>query len=101
MGSGSAVLVGTNEAMEKSFGSAPHGAGRVMSRMQAKKQYRAETVQKELFSQGIIVKGYSYSGITEEAPGAYKNLDDVVEVAHQAKLALKVARLKPMGVIKG
>ncbi|MDD5417968.1 MAG: RtcB family protein [Candidatus Nanoarchaeia archaeon] len=101
MGTGSYVLSGTKEAMEKSFGSAPHGAGRVMSRHESKRKYTAEEIKNELLKQGIIVKATTYAGISEEAPGAYKSLEDVAEVSHNAKLALKVARLKPIGVVKG
>jgi tRNA-splicing ligase RtcB len=101
MGTSSYILAGTEEGMQLSFGSACHGAGRSMSRTQAKKQWRAREVVRELEEQGILIRGHSYSGIAEEAPGSYKDVTEVVEAAHQAKLARKVARVRPIACVKG
>jgi len=101
MGRHSYVLAGAATAMELSFGSACHGAGRVMSRTAAKRAVRGEDVRRELGEQGIVVRGHSYAGLAEEAPSAYKDVGDVVEVVHGSGLATKVARLRPVGVIKG
>jgi tRNA-splicing ligase RtcB len=101
MGTSSFVLVGTEEGMTKTFGSSCHGAGRKMSRMKAKKSIRGSTLREELEAQGIIIRCESDPGLAEEAPQAYKDVDDVVSVVHEEKLARKVARLKPIAVIKG
>jgi tRNA-splicing ligase RtcB len=101
MGTSSYVLVGTNEGMEASFGSTAHGAGRVMSRHQAIKSFRGENVVKDLESKGIFVKGASWKGIAEEASGAYKDVDEVVKVSHDAGIGKLVVRVKPIGVVKG
>jgi tRNA-splicing ligase RtcB len=101
MGSESFVLLGTRQAMEETFGSACHGAGRVMSRHQAIRQFREGQVMAALRGMGIYARGASESVMSEEAPGAYKDVASVVEVCHGAGIARKVARLKPMGVMKG
>jgi len=101
MGSESFVMVGTGHAMEETFGSACHGAGRVMSRNQAIKQFSERQVIAALAESGIYARGASGTVMSEEAPGAYKDVGSVVEVCHGAGLARKVARLKPMGVMKG
>ncbi|MBL7183429.1 MAG: intein-containing RctB family protein [Anaerolineae bacterium] len=101
MGTASYVLVGTAEAMEKTFGTSCHGAGRVMSRRAAKRKIRGEDLQKELAEKGIVVKGGSWKGLAEEAPAAYKDVDRVVNVVHSLGIARKVARVVPLGVIKG
>ena len=101
MGTASYVLTGTSESMRLSFGSACHGAGRAMSRHQALKQWRGRQVIDELASRGIIVRSPSSRGIAEEAPGAYKDVTAVVDAAHAAGLARKVARLEPLVCIKG
>lgn len=101
MGTASYVLVGAPEAMELSFGSSCHGAGRVMSRTKAKKIVRGSTLKQELESQGIVVRSGSMSGLAEEAPLAYKDVEEVVDVVHGAGLAKRVARFKPVAVIKG
>jgi len=93
--------VGTNEAMATTFGSTCHGAGRVLSRAKAKRETRGEEVVQELAKKGITVRGVSQAGIAEEAPEAYKDIDRVVNVVSKAGLARKVARLRPLGVIKG
>jgi tRNA-splicing ligase RtcB len=101
MGTASYVLVGTARAEEDSFGSTCHGAGRVMSRSKAKKTVRGERLRMELEQRGIVIKAASMPGLAEEAPQAYKDIHRVVEVVDRAELARKVARLEPMGVIKG
>ncbi|MGB9726498.1 MAG: RtcB family protein [Minisyncoccia bacterium] len=100
MGTSSYVLKGVEKA-EESFYSTCHGAGRLMSRHQAIKTLTKEDVLKTLKAKGIVVKCASYKGLLEEAPEAYKNIDEVVEVVHQAGLSLKVAKLQPLAVIKG
>lgn len=101
MGTASYVLVGTEQAMQETFASTAHGAGRHMSRTAALKQFWGENVKKELESKGIIVRAAKISVIAEEAPNAYKNVDKVVKVSHDAGIARMVARLKPIGVAKG
>jgi tRNA-splicing ligase RtcB len=101
MGTASYVLVGAEGAMQETFGTTCHGAGRVMSRTAAKKSRYAQDARQRLEDQGIIVRAESRDGITEEIPEAYKDVDEVVDVVHNAGLARRVARLKPMGVIKG
>ncbi|MHB9132220.1 MAG: RtcB family protein [Armatimonadota bacterium] len=101
MGTASYVLVGTTTGMEKTFGSACHGAGRAMSRSQASKTISGQDLQTRLRRQGIIVQGGSWEGLAEEAPEAYKDVDRVVKVVHQSGIATKVARTVPQGVIKG
>ena len=101
MGTESYVLVGTSRAMEISFGSTCHGAGRVMSRSQALKKIWGADLKRELEEQGIVIRAGSTKGLAEEAPAAYKNVSQVVEVVDGAGLARKVARLRPLAVIKG
>jgi tRNA-splicing ligase RtcB len=101
MGTASWVLVGTAESMQRSFGSSCHGAGRTMSRSKAKKSIWGEDLRKELQSQGIHIRAGSMAGLAEEAPQAYKDVDAVVETVHGAGIASKVARLRPVAVIKG
>ena len=101
MGTASHVLVGTQAAMEKTFGSACHGAGRAMSRSAAIKQVRGQDLQERLKKQGIIVRGGSWEGLAEEAPEAYKDVDRVVNVMHNTGVARKVVKTVPLGVIKG
>ena len=101
MGTESWVLAGDARSEAAALGSACHGAGRAMSRHQAKKLWSGGSVQQELAGQGIIIKSPSRRGIAEEAPGAYKSVTRVVEVAEQAGLARRVARLKPLICIKG
>jgi len=101
MGTASWILVGAEGAMRETFGSVCHGAGRLMSRTAAKKGRTAKQVEKELEERGVIVRSETKDGILEEIPEAYKDVDEVIEVVHQAGLARKVARLRPMGVIKG
>jgi len=101
MGRNSYLLVGTQKAMEETFGSTCHGAGRVMSRTAAVKSVNVNVLLKELESKGIIVKASGRGTIAEEAPQAYKDVNDVVRVAHNAGIAKRVCRMKPLGVIKG
>ena len=101
MGTASYFLSGTEGAMRETFGTACHGAGRVMSRSAAKKGVTAKEIQKELESRGIIVESLTREGLTEEKPDAYKDIESVVDVVHNAGLAARVARLRPIGVIKG
>ena len=101
MGTASYILVGTKEGEKKTFASACHGAGRVMSRHQAKKHFKAGEIVEKLRKKGIIVLGKSKKGLAEEAPEAYKNIEEVIEATCKAKLAKKVAKLVPMGCIKG
>ena len=100
MGTASYVLVGTKEG-EEAFYSTNHGAGRTMSRHEAIRRVSGQEVVRNLESKGIVVKCWSLRGIAEEAPMAYKNIEDVVEVVHQAGLSKKVAKLVPLAVIKG
>ncbi len=101
MGSASYVLVGTPGAMAETFGSTCHGAGRLMSRTSATRRFSANEVVSLLNSRGIYIRAASKDGIVEEAPGAYKDVDDVVRIAHGAGISRMVARLKPIGVMKG
>ncbi|MBU4450729.1 MAG: RtcB family protein, partial [Actinobacteria bacterium] len=102
MGRYSYIMTGTKAAMLESFGSTCHGAGRLMSRTRAKKEIDAGKLKKDLFEKkGIIILAASMSGLAEEAPQAYKDVSKVVEVAHNAGISKKVAKLEPMGVIKG
>lgn len=101
MGTHSYVLVGTEKAMEETFGSTCHGAGRTLSRHKAKKMMSAEEAVNKLRERGVFIQATTKSGITEEIPEAYKNVSQVVEVVHQAGISTKVAKLKPIGVIKG
>ena len=100
MGTASYVLVGTKEG-EEAFFSTCHGAGRIMSRHAAMRTISGQEVIKSLKSKRIIIKCQSMRGIAEEAPLAYKNIDEVIEVVHSAGLSKKVARLVPLAVIKG
>ncbi len=101
MGTESWVLVGKPEGMALAFGSACHGAGRRMSRHRATRQWRGRKVIESLADRGILVRSVSMRGVAEEAPGAYKDVRDVVDSADRAGLARKVARLEPMICIKG
>jgi len=101
METGSYLLVGTERAMDETFGSTMHGSGRTMSRAQAKKTIRGEQVRKQMEQRGIVVKTASLSGLAEEAGLAYKNISDVVETCDLAGITKKVAELRPIGNIKG
>src|SRR5437868_7035610 len=101
MGRASWVLVGQPGSMEKTFGTTCHGAGRAMSRTAAVKEAAGRRIDKELEAKGIIARAQSLRGLAEEQPKAYKDVNDVVEVVHKAGLSNKVARMRPIGVIKG
>jgi len=101
MGTASYVMVGTQKAMELTFGSTCHGAGRVMSRTQARKKVWGSDLKEDLEKQGIVIRAGSMKGLAEEAPLAYKDVSRVVEVVHGVGIARKVARLRPLAVIKG
>lgn len=101
MGTGSYVLAGTAQSEFLAFSSACHGAGRAMSRKQATRQWRGRQLVDELARRGIIIRSPSMRGVAEEAPGAYKEVGSVVDAAHDAGLARKVARLTPVACIKG
>lgn len=101
MGNASYLLVGTAGAMKETFGSTCHGAGRQMSRKAATRQFSAKDVLATLRDRGVYIRAASKEGIVEEAPGAYKNVDDVVRIADGAGISRLVARLRPMGVMKG
>jgi len=101
MGTASYVLVGLPAALEKTFGSSCHGAGRVMSRSAAIKQVQGKELQQRLRKQGVYVHGGSWEGLAEEAPEAYKDIDRVVQAMECAGVAKRVAKMVPVGVIKG
>jgi len=101
MGTASYILVGTERAMEETFGSACHGAGRAKSRTSAKAGTSAEALLRDMARRGVLVRGQSKAGLTEEQPDAYKDVHRVVEVVHGAGIARKVARLIPLAVMKG
>ncbi len=101
MGTGSYVLVGTDKALEETFGSTCHGAGRVMSRGKALKASRNRSIAAEMADRGVIVMAAGKKTLSEEMPEAYKDIDGVVKVVHQAGLSTKVARLRAVGCIKG
>ncbi|WP_353685936.1 RtcB family protein [Thermodesulfovibrio sp. 3462-1] len=101
MGRVSFVLIGQDKAMQETFGSTCHGAGRLLSRTQAIKKAKGRSIKQELANRGIIVKSAGKETLAEEMPEAYKDVSNVVDVVHNAGLAHKVVKLKPMGVIKG
>ena len=101
MGTCSYVLAGTNKSEEITFGSCCHGAGRRLSRTAAKKQITAHTIKENLEKKGIYVEAGSFKGIAEEAPIAYKDVNKVVDAIQDSGIAIKVAKLKPVAVIKG
>jgi|TARA_B100000470_G_scaffold71685_1_gene54664 tRNA-splicing ligase RtcB (3'-phosphate/5'-hydroxy nucleic acid ligase) len=101
MGTGSWILLGKENSMSKSFGSTAHGAGRMMSRSKARRDFTEEQVKKSLNDKGIFIKSLTRDGVVEETPEAYKNVDSVVNVSHELGIATKVAKLVPIGVIKG
>ena len=101
MGRASWVLVGQPGSMEQTFGTACHGAGRVMSRTAAVKHAQGRRIDRELAERGVVARARSWKGLAEEQPAAYKDVDLVVDVVHRAGLAKKVARMRPIGVIKG
>ena len=101
MGTASYILHGTETAMEETFGSTAHGAGRKMSRSGAKREYRGEEVKEALARKGIVIRANSMPVVAEEAPGAYKDVDKVVKIAHEAGISKLVGKMVPIGVVKG
>ena len=101
MGTASYVLAGTTEAEALSFGSTAHGAGRVMSRHEALRRFRGEKIRDDLARRGIELQSTSWKGVAEEASGAYKDVDEVVRVSNEVGLGRVVAKLVPIGVMKG
>ncbi|RJQ31903.1 MAG: RtcB family protein [Actinobacteria bacterium] len=101
MGRASYILSGTKEAMKQTFGSTCHGAGRVLSRSRAKKQISGNELKQDLLARGIIVITSHVPSLAEEAPEAYKDVNEVVEICDGAKISKKVAKLRPLGVLKG
>ncbi len=101
MGRESWVLVGQPASMEKTFGTTCHGAGRVLSRNAAIQVARGRQIDKELAAKGIIARAHSRAGLAEEHSDAYKDVSIVVDIVDRAGLAKKVARLRPLGVVKG
>ena len=101
MGTASYILRGTPRGMEKVFGSGVHGAGRAMSRVKAKKRWRGDQLVRELAQKGIVIRAHSYAGAAEEAPGAYKDVELVVDAAVGAGINAKVAKVRPLVCIKG
>ncbi|UCE23334.1 MAG: RtcB family protein [Candidatus Zixiibacteriota bacterium] len=101
MGTASYLLAGTDQAMKETFGSSCHGAGRSLSRHAARKRHPSERVLAAMDQKGIYLQAKSRKVISEEAPEAYKDIDEVVEISHQAGLVKKVVRMKPVGVVKG
>ncbi len=101
MGTHSFILAGTGGSMKEAFGSTCHGAGRVMSRTKAKKKIRGWELKKELEEEGISIYAGKMSLLAEEAPAAYKDVEKVVNICQGAGLSKKVARMRPLGVLKG
>jgi tRNA-splicing ligase RtcB len=101
MGTASWILLGQPNSMSLSFGSTAHGAGRTMSRSKARRNFTEDDVKKSLNDKGIFIKALTRDGVVEETPQAYKDVDSVVNVSHELGIATKVAKLVPIGVIKG
>ncbi len=101
MGTNSFICKGTNTALEKTFGSSCHGSGRAMSRNEAIRSFKGEDIQKQLLERGIVSKATHPKSLAEEAPLAYKNVINVVDTVHDARVSTKVVELEPQGVIKG
>ena len=101
MGTASYILAGTTEAEEKSFSSTAHGAGRVMSRHEALRRFRGEAIRDQLAGKGIELRSANWRGVAEEASEAYKDVDEVVRVSDELGLGRIVAKVVPIGVMKG
>jgi len=101
MGTGSFILAGTSESETRAFSSSCHGAGRTMSRTQAKARWHGKALIRELAERGIVIKSHTAKGAAEEAPGAYKDVDEVAAVAEAAGLSRRVVRVRPIACIKG
>ena len=101
MGTASYVLAGTRQAEQLSFGSTAHGAGRMMSRHEARRRFRGEQIKQDLAEKGIELQSTSWRGVAEEAAQAYKDVDEVVKVSHELGIGKRVVRVIPVGVMKG
>jgi tRNA-splicing ligase RtcB len=101
MGTASYILAGTEEAEALSFSSTAHGAGRVMSRHEARRRFRGEQIKRDLEAKGITLKSASWKGVAEEASEVYKSVDEVVRVSHETGIGRLVARAVPLAVMKG
>jgi tRNA-splicing ligase RtcB len=101
MGTASYILAGTTDAEKSSFGSTAHGAGRVMSRHEARRRFRGEKIKREMEIKGIELKSVSLKSVAEEADHVYKDVNEVVRISHKAGLAKLVARVVPVAVMKG
>jgi tRNA-splicing ligase RtcB len=101
MGRASYVLVGRQDAMDQTFGSCCHGAGRLMSRSAAIKAAKGRSIKKELLQCGVVARARGRTGLDEEQPDAYKYVGDVVNAVHNSGISRRVAKLRPIGVIKG
>ncbi len=101
METGSYLLAGTEGAMQQTFGTTCHGAGRTMSRTRAKQLWRGDKLQKDMEKRGIYVKTTSFSGLAEEAGGSYKDIDEVIDSVHNAGISKRVCKLSPLGNVKG
>ena len=101
MGTASYILHGTELAMQKTFGSTCHGAGRAMSRHAAIHQFRGDEIKHQLADKGIVARSTSPKVLAEEAPKAYKDIENVIDTVHKAGISIKVARMVPLGVVKG
>jgi tRNA-splicing ligase RtcB len=101
MGTASYILLGTPEAEALSFSSTAHGAGRLMSRHEAIRRFRGEQIRDDLAKKGIELQSTNWKGVAEEAPAAYKDVDEVVRISHEVGIGRLVARVVPVGVMKG
>ncbi|MFV2014903.1 MAG: RtcB family protein, partial [Candidatus Heimdallarchaeota archaeon] len=101
MGTASYILVGSQSALDLTFGSTAHGAGRVMSRTKALKMFTSREINNQLKQKKIYIRSHSRKGLVEEAPQVYKNVDEVIKVSHNVGIGQKVARMVPIGVLKG
>ncbi|MBI2579639.1 MAG: RtcB family protein [Candidatus Aenigmarchaeota archaeon] len=101
METGSYLLVGTDGAMKNTFGTTAHGSGRTMSRTEAKRRFRGDQLQKDMLKRGIYVRSTSMPGLAEEAGGAYKDIDEVIDATHRAGISKRVVKLIPIGNVKG
>lgn len=101
MGTSSYIMVGTKETLDIAFGSTAHGAGRLMSRHEANNNYKGDKIKSELQKKNILIKSASWRGISEEAPQVYKDIDEVIKITEKAGISKPVARVRPIGVIKG
>ena len=101
METGSYLLVGTEKGMHETFGSTAHGSGRTMSRTRARQLWRGDQLQRDMEKRGIYVRTTSFAGLAEEAGGAYKDIDEVIDACHKAGISKKILKLVPVGNVKG